>query len=142
VRNPDSESSCGLITHAWLAVLSLMSAMQSGLEDPRDRLLDNLSPAELRFADYALFSTKDSESHTGEECWLRRDRREQEREEQLSKGRHVQDAAGLAAGAHGLEEPHLAGVEIGSRATASTGVSKGSVLEYLLRPSHLTSEVP
>jgi hypothetical protein len=64
-----------------------------------------------------------------------------EREEQLSKCRHVQDAAGLAAGAHGLNEPHLAGVGIGSRATASTGVGKGSGLEDLLWPSHLAPEV-
>jgi hypothetical protein len=44
-------------------------------------LLDNLSPAELQFADYALFGTKDSESHTAVERWLRPDRRAQELEQ-------------------------------------------------------------
>ncbi len=92
--------------------------MQGREEDPRDRLLDNVSPAELRHSNFELFDSEDADSHTGMERWMRREGHRQAR---------------LVCGEEGPDEegPDFQWVANGGVSGTSTGVSEGSGPEDL-----------
>jgi hypothetical protein len=153
----DPTLSRGLITPARCSVLNLLREMQDQEEDPRDRLLDNVSPAELRHSNFGLFGAEDEDSHTGMERWMRREGHRQARHWHLPipDARATNDYAFASRvkyftitnivrgeGGPGEEGPDFQQVANGGISNTSTGVSEGSGPEDLSRPSHLASAAP
>jgi hypothetical protein len=131
--------------------------MQDREEDPRDRLLDNVSPAELRHSNFELFGAEDADSHTGMERWMRIEGHRQARPWHLliPDARAVNDyafasrvkyftIADIVRGEEGPGEegPYFQWVANGGVSGTSTGVSEGSGPEDLSRPSYLASAAP